>query len=128
VDEVYKLFEKDEFAKFCGIKIEEIKKGYAKTSVVVNEMHINGLSRTQGGLIYTLADVAFAAAANSYGAVAVGLTTNISFFKATKKGDKLIAIANVISLTRKTCSVDVNVMCNDILISKMTGTAFILNE
>ena len=128
MDKIYKLFEKDEFAKFCGVKIEEIKKGYARTSVIVSETHLNGLSRTQGGLIYTLADVAFAAAANSYGAIAVGLTTSISFLKATKKGDKLIATANVISLTRKTCSVDVKVICNDVLISKMTGTAFILNE
>lgn len=128
MEEIYKRFSMDRFARLCGITIDDIKLGYARTSVTVDENHLNGVDITQGGLIYTLADVAFAAATNSYGPVAVGLTTNISFFKKTLVNDRLIAIATVVSKTRKTCTVDVDVKCGDDLIAKMTGTAFIRND
>ncbi|MBN2852364.1 MAG: hotdog fold thioesterase [Clostridia bacterium] len=128
MEEIYKRFSMDRFAKLCGIAIDDIKSGYAVTSVTINENHLNGVDITQGGLIYTLADVAFAAATNSYGPVAVGLTTNISFFRKSEAGNRLEAIAHVISKTRKTCSVDVEVTCEGQLIAKMTGTAYIKND
>jgi len=128
MDEIYERFSKDRFAKLCGISIDEIKKGFAKTSVIIEKHHLNGVDITQGGLIYTLADVAFAAAANSYGPIAIGLTTNISYMKKTTAGDRLEAIASVISMTKRTCVVEVTVTCNDSIISKMNGTAYIKYE
>lgn len=123
--EIYERFSKDRFAKLCGISIDDIKVGYAKTSVMVKEQHLNGVDITQGGLIYTLADVAFACASNSYGPIAVGLNTTMSFFKPTTTGHRLIAIGKVDSLTRKTCTVTVEVFQQDELIAKMLGTAYV---
>ncbi len=123
--EIYERFSKDRFSKLCGIIIDDIQLGYAKTSVMVKEQHLNGVDITQGGLVYTLADVAFACASNSYGPIAVGLTTNFSFLKSTTAGHELTAIAKVDSLTRKTCTVTVEVFQQDELIAKMLGTAYV---
>ncbi|MCK5811467.1 MAG: hotdog fold thioesterase [Clostridiales bacterium] len=125
MEEIYKRFSKDRFSKLCGIIIDDIKLGYAKTSVMVKEQHLNGVDITQGGLVYTLADLAFACASNSYGPIAVGLNTNISFLKPTTAGHKLTAIAKVDSLTRKTCTVTVEVFQQEELIAKMLGTAYV---
>jgi acyl-CoA thioesterase len=48
--------------------------------------HWNGMQTVHGGAIFTLADFAFAAAANSYGTVAVAIDANITFMKAAVSG------------------------------------------
>lgn len=126
MNKVNELFESDKFAKLCSISIDEISEGFAKTSVTVKQEHLNGLNMTQGGLIYTLADTAFAASANSFEQKAVSTNINMSYFKKTKEGDTLIAKARVISKSKKLCTVDVLVECDDVLIAKMIGTAYIL--
>lgn len=52
----------------------------------VADEHRNGLGMAHGGAIFALADLAFAAAANSREAVAVGVNASISFFKAAPGG------------------------------------------
>ena len=49
----------DRFAKYVGIRLVEVGKGYAVTELTLNENHLNGLDRIQGGVIFTLADYAF---------------------------------------------------------------------
>ena len=51
---------------------------------------------THGGLIFALADMAFSAASNSNGQVAVALSGSINFLKASRPGDQLVAEARKI--------------------------------
>ena len=60
------FFKKDRFADNVGVELIEIKEGYGKARLVITEEHLNAGNRTQGGALFTLADLALAAAANSH--------------------------------------------------------------
>lgn len=83
----------DPYAQYLGIKVEEIKEGYAKVSMDVTKNHLNIHKTANGGAIFSLADIAFAIASNTYDQVAVGINVNISYISASFEGEKLIAIA-----------------------------------
>lgn len=57
------FFKKDSFAEKTGVELIEIKEGYSKARLVITETHLNAGNRTQGGVLFTLADLALAAAA-----------------------------------------------------------------
>ncbi|MCB0033319.1 MAG: hotdog fold thioesterase [Anaerolineales bacterium] len=85
--------QKDPFAKHLGATIEEIRTGYGRVSLTITADMLNFHGITHGGLIFTLGDIAFAAASNSHGQTAVALNVDIGFMRATRIGDQLIAEA-----------------------------------
>lgn len=87
------FFQNDIFAARAGIELIEIKEGYSKAQMVITEEHLNAGKRTQGGAIFTLADLALAAAANSHGVLAFSLSSNITFLRSSGPGDTLYAEA-----------------------------------
>lgn len=80
------FFLHDEFARQNGIEIVEIAEGYACTQVRIEPRHLNAGGYVQGGLLFTLADLAFAAATNSHGTLTVTFTANITFVRGASKG------------------------------------------
>ena len=56
------FFKNDRFATNAGVELIEIKEGYSKARLVITAEHLNAGGRTQGGAIFTLADLALAAA------------------------------------------------------------------
>lgn len=52
------FFKKDLFAGKTGVELIEIKEGYSKARLVITEEHLNAGHRTQGGALFTLADLA----------------------------------------------------------------------
>ena len=105
---IAKIFERDQFAKENGIRVAEVRPGFARTEMTVGARHLNSIGILQGGALFTLADLAFALASNSHGVVAVGCQADITWFKAVSSG-KLSAMAEEISRTRRlsTCVVRV---------------------
>ena len=87
------FFKKDYFAEKVGVELLEIKEGYSKARLVITEEHLNAGHRTQGGAIFTLADLALAAAANSHGTLAFSLSSSITFLRGSGPGDILYAEA-----------------------------------
>ena len=87
------FFKNDRFATDAGVELLEVKEGYAKASLVIAHCHLNAGGRTQGGALFTLADLALAAAANSHGTLAFSLSSNITFLRASGIGDTLYAEA-----------------------------------
>jgi len=100
MENIKKFFKKDKFAERAGIELLEVKEGYAKARMKINENHLNGIGTVHGGAIFTLADFTFAVAANSYGTVTVAINANISFMKAAIDG-VLFAEAEEISINPK---------------------------
>jgi acyl-CoA thioesterase len=87
MDVVKQVIEKDRFAmETVGVKLLEVSPGHAKTRMQIRNAHLNGLGTVQGGAIYTLADLALAAACNSHGTVAVLINASMSYFKAVSRG------------------------------------------
>lgn len=87
------FFKNDHFAGKVGIELVDVKEGYSKARLVVTENHLNAGHRTQGGVLFTLADLALAAAANSHGALALSLSSTITFLRSSGAGDTLYAEA-----------------------------------
>ena len=87
------FFKNDRFATNAGVELIEIKEGYSKARLVITETHLNAGNRTQGGALFTLADLALAAAANSHGTLAFSLSSNITFLRSSGPGDILYAEA-----------------------------------
>ncbi len=87
------FFKNDHFAGKVGVELIEVKEGYSKARLVITEEHLNAGHRTQGGALFTLADLALAAAANSHGALALSLSSSIIFLRSSGPGDTLYAEA-----------------------------------
>jgi acyl-CoA thioesterase len=76
-----------------GIVIEEAREGYARLSMVVRADMLNGHRIAHGGMIFALADTAFAYACNSRNVSTVAQQASISFLAPAKEGARLIAEA-----------------------------------
>jgi acyl-CoA thioesterase len=76
----------DKFARHTGIELLEVGQGWAKASMKIEPFHYNAARTVHGGAIFTLADFAFAVASNSYGTLAMGINTSVSFVKSATKG------------------------------------------
>ena len=85
------LNQNDRFAKSIGARLTEVRQGYARAELDVEEHHLNGGGVCQGGVMYTLADLAFAAVANSHGTLTLGISNTITFLKSAQLGDHLAA-------------------------------------
>lgn len=94
------FFEKDRYAKACGIQIDEMAPGRAVCSFEIEDHHLNAGHAVQGGAIFTLADFTFAVAANGEVENTVSLENQITFMHSTK-GKRLIATAYKVSTARQ---------------------------
>ena len=118
------LNENDMFAKYNNIRLTVVKKGYAEAEMVINKNHINAAGIVQGGAIFTLADLAFGAASNSYGTLALSVNSTISFIKPAKKG-KLKAIAKEVSKSKRISLYQIEVKnAQDETVALMQGVAY----
>ena len=78
------LNKNDRFAAEAGVQLTEVRPGYARAEMTVTEHHLNGGSVCQGGAIFTLADLAFAAVMNSHGQLSFSITSNITFLQSVR--------------------------------------------
>lgn len=80
------ILSRDRFAQLAGARITVIRPGYAMAEMPVTPVLLNSAGIVQGGALFTLADIAFAAAVNSHGVLTVSTYSSIAFFKSTTKG------------------------------------------
>ncbi|MGH8176560.1 MAG: hydroxyphenylacetyl-CoA thioesterase PaaI [Steroidobacter sp.] len=103
------MFEQDRASQTLGIRILEVRPGYARLAMLVRKDMVNGHHICHGGLIFTLADSAFAFACNSYNTVTVAAGAMIDFLSPGNLGDELTATAQEQSRSRRTGVYDVTV-------------------
>ena len=65
LEEAKEFFAKDLFASENGITLDGIGDDWAKASVILTDRHRNAQGGIMGGVMFTLADLAFAAACNN---------------------------------------------------------------
>jgi acyl-CoA thioesterase len=114
----------DPYARFLGIRVDRVEEGYASCSVTITDNMFNFLGVVHGGLIFTLADVAFSAAGNRDHSPSFALDVSGSFLKTAQLGDILVAEARLIHNTRRTGLYRMDISCNDELIATFNGTVF----
>ena len=115
---------KDPWANFLGVEIEKAETGYALCSVVIREEMLNFLGAVHGALIFSLADIAFSAAANSGFPPSFALDISGSFLKGASVGDTITAEARMLNTTKRTGLYRMDVRKNDELMATFNGTVF----
>lgn len=81
-----------------GVRVEDADVGYSKISMTVRDDMLNSHKIAHGGLVFALADTAFAYACNSRNEAAVAQTASIVFVEPVKSGERLEAEAREIAL------------------------------
>jgi acyl-CoA thioesterase len=87
------MWARDRASQGLGMSIERVGPGEAVVTMTVRDDMVNGHDICHGGLIFTLADSAFAFACNAYNETTVAASCDISFLKAARLGDRLTARA-----------------------------------
>ena len=98
-EKINNYIQHDPFAQLLGAEVEIIKPGQSRVTLTITDDMANFHGYTHGGVIFSIGDMAFAAASNSHGQTAVALNVGINFLKATKSGDRLVAEATEQSLS-----------------------------
>jgi acyl-CoA thioesterase len=102
-------FAHDRYAtEATGVKIDEVREGYARCSLTLTPHHRNAMGAVMGGVMFTLADLAFAVAANSQcldddaPLQWVSLSSSIQYLGQTR-GSNLFAETTCVKQGNSTC-------------------------
>ncbi len=118
------FFRKDAFAAHVGIELLDAGRGSAKARLKLKGHHLNSLGTVHGGALFSLADLAFAAAVNSRGRAAVAIHCSISYMKAPK-GNALLAEAREVSCGSKIAVYNIRITdATGELVSVFEGMAY----
>jgi acyl-CoA thioesterase len=115
------MWKEDDACRHLGMEIVDIGPGRATLAMTVKPEMVNGQRICHGGMIFTLADSAFAYACNSHNDRAVAAQGNITFIRPGKLGDRLVAAGREISRSGRSGIYDVRVTVNDVVIAEFRG-------
>ena len=128
------IFSHDLYAtESTDVKIEEAREGYARCSLTLTPLHRNAMGAVMGGVMFTLADLAFAIAANSQSLANnqplqwVSLNSSIHYLGQTQ-GNTLVAETICVKQGSSTCVYTISIHDeNDKPIAIVTTTGIHLN-
>ncbi|MGQ7247645.1 hydroxyphenylacetyl-CoA thioesterase PaaI [Halomonas sp. V046] len=87
------MFARDQASQALGMRLVEVGPGRAVLAMTVREDMLQGHGNCHGGLLFTLADSAFAFACNSYDEATVAAGCSIDYLAPAQLGDELTASA-----------------------------------
>lgn len=124
IDEARAYFKDDRLAMVNGMTIDELTDGGCICSMAIREDHRNAIGSVMGGVLFTLADFAFAVAANQNHHPTVAMDANINFLSASK-GTRLIAHTECVKDGKTTCVYQTEIM-DDLgrKVALVTGTGY----
>lgn len=127
---VMQLAAADPFVASMGITCRKAGAGHATVGMTLGPQHINFNGNCHGGVIFTLADTAFGLASNSHGVQAAGIDAHITYQRAARQGDVLLASATEVSRSRRLAVYRVDVVrdSDSAAISSFTGTVYRLDD
>ena len=115
------MMAKDVASRGLGIELIDQAEGRAVTRMTVRDDMVNGHAIAHGGLIFALADTAFACACNSFGPVAVAASAEIVFVAPARAGDVLVAEAMLRTRFGRAGLYDVTVRRDSDVIAEFRG-------
>jgi acyl-CoA thioesterase len=104
------MMRRDRAAAWLGLVVERDEPGRAVVRMLVRGEMTNGFGITHGGLVFALADTAFAIACNEDERVTVAAGADITFLKSTHAGQTLTATAVRRTRSGRTGLYDVSVV------------------
>jgi len=88
------MWKDDKASHALGIEMKVTGVGAANARMLIRDDMVNGLDVCHGGLVFALADTAFALACNAYNDQSFAASCQIEFLRPAKLGDELLAIAS----------------------------------
>lgn len=107
------LWSGDRATEWFGMRLDEVDEGRAVLSMTVQPHHANGHGICHGGVIFSLADSAFAFACNSRNQSTVAQQNQVTYLAPAQVGDVLTATAKETSRSRRSGITDVSVMAQN---------------
>ena len=104
------LYARDRASQALGMRLAEVRPGRARVVMIVRPDMVNGHDVCHGGIVFALADSAFAFACNSYNESTVAAAGAIDFLAAARAGDELTAEASELWRTRRNGIYEISVM------------------
>ena len=105
--------ENDPWARSLDVEYLELGRGRCRLALTLKPHMVNFQGYPHGGVIFSLADIAFGAACNSHGEAAVALSVTISYLAAVEPGVRLTADARERKQGRRAGFYDVTVAADD---------------
>lgn len=103
------MLSRDAASNSLGVTLEEVGPGFARLRMRVREDMLNGHGTCHGGIVFALADSAFAVACNTHNAVTVAAAGTIDFLAAARLHDELVAQARELWRSRRAGIYEVSV-------------------
>jgi acyl-CoA thioesterase len=120
-----KMLDLDAYSRWLGVDAIDAAPGRSTVRMTVRPEMVNGFGISHGGIVYSLADSAFAFAVNSHGNITVAVDCTMSYPHAVSVGDTLTATAIEQSTTRRLAFCEVTVRNqDDVIVGFFRGTAF----
>ena len=117
-------FVKDGFARMLGVELLSAHDGSASPRFSARSEHCNGLGGVHGGVIFALADIAFAVACNTRGYQAVGINAHIHYINGASAGE-IFASAGEVSCKSRLAHYQVNVTDREgTLLAQFSGMSY----
>ncbi len=128
LDEIRLRFKSDRYADITGVEIDSAEPFKSLCSLKLRPEHMNANNVPMGGVIFTLADFAFAVAANAYSGDTDTVSQHASItFLAPSHGSVLYAAAECVKSGRKTSLYEIRITDdNGKLIAHMTLNGFVV--
>jgi acyl-CoA thioesterase len=104
------MFERDRASQALGMRIIGMGPGWARLVMTVRAEMINGHGLCHGGIVFSLADSAFAFACNSYNDATVAAAASIDYLAAAREGDELTAEATELWRSRRSGLYEITVV------------------
>jgi len=89
--ELSEQIQSDPWARSLGVTFLELRRGYCRLRLTLQPHMVNFQGYPHGGVIFSLADIAFGSACNSHGVPAVALNVSISYLAAVPPTATLVA-------------------------------------
>ena len=119
------MLAKDEFSRWLGVDVLQLKPGYCVCRMLIRTEMMNGFGVAHGGIVFSLADSAFAFACNTPGRIAMSIENSISYPASVQTGDLLTAVAEEESATNRLGFFRVQVSNQrDEIVALFRGTAY----
>jgi acyl-CoA thioesterase len=115
------MWSADAASRWLGMELGEVREGAATLSLAVAPHHCNGHGTCHGGVIFALADSAFAFACNSRNQATVAMHCMVSFLAPARAGDRLEAVAREVALAGRNGIYDVRVTREGALLAEFRG-------
>jgi acyl-CoA thioesterase len=122
------MMAEDRASASMGMTVDEAGAGRAVVRMRIGPDMVNGHAIAHGGLIFALADTAFACACNSFGPPTVAAAAEIVFVSPGRLDDELVAEAQLRTQFGRTGIYDVTVRRGDDVVAEFRGHSYRLAD